>query len=64
MNPNYSSGGVTLWQPTPLLRWKRIWRDFQDPGSYPMRVCEKTLQQLWGEQMSGQQEWRDVPFDE
>ena len=44
-----------FWQPTNLVRWKRIEID-------KLRY-KKVLQQLWqGEK--GEQEWRDVPEDD
>lgn len=40
-----------IWQPTPLIRWKKI------------NENEKKLQQLW-RSYYGKQEWRDVPEED
>ena len=44
-----------FWQPTNLVRWKRIEID-------KLRY-KKVLQQLW-QVDKGEQEWRDVPEDD
>mgnify|MGYP003591950113 CR=1 FL=1 len=44
-----------FWQPTNLVRWKRIEID-------KLRY-KKVLQQLW-QGDKGEQEWRDVPEDD
>ena len=44
-----------FWQPTPLVRWKRVEID-------ELRY-NKVLQQLWkGDK--GEEEWRDVPEED
>ena len=43
-----------VWQPTQLLRWKRV---MKDEGSY-----DKVLQQMW-QGDKGEQEWKDVPVE-
>jgi hypothetical protein len=47
--------GNVFWQPTSLIRWKRVEID-------KLRY-EKVLQQLWkGDR--GEEEWRDVPEED
>jgi hypothetical protein len=51
-NENETSCLGVVWQPTQLLRWKRV---MKDEGSY-----DKVLQQMW-QGDKGEQEWKDVP---
>jgi hypothetical protein len=54
---NLQQGAVmrsVVWQPTQLLRWKRV---MKDDGSY-----DKVLQQMW-QGDKGEQEWKDVPVE-
>lgn len=48
---------MAYWQPTPVLRWKRINID-KLSLSY-----NKVLQQMW-QSSTGLQEWRDVPEED
>lgn len=50
-----SSQVIEYWQPTSVLRWKRI---SIDKLSY-----NKVLQQMW-QGSSGTQEWKDVPEED
>ena len=46
---------VAIWQPSPLLRWKRV--------SIDLMSYNKVLQQMWYSN-TGIQEWRDIPEED
>jgi hypothetical protein len=46
---------LEYWQPTPILRWKRI--------SIDKLTYNKVLQQMW-QSDKGKQEWKDVPEED
>ena len=59
-----------LWQPTALLRWKRVdidvsktWSDTLEKKKSISYSYNKILQQMWISNF-GVQEWRDIPEED